>query len=501
MAQSIEVGTHPDVPVRRLPIYLHSDDRRVIVRQFVVGPARVQRIFDSIAAMSDETVSRVMEWVEAAYNHRHRGLSATFIEHYELGAMSIGWKPDWSGERRLLAGAYLSMEYSIESAALFNPSICLHPDQNDVPPGAVRFIMSLRATGEGHVSSIVFRTGIITPDDNVTLDALPSRLHRSQMAPDRRYQKPTFARKLTEMGISGKLVNRLMESLGDRFSLGELRAAAENIEKHDENPARAELFLKTIIWLAESNYHIELAADARLDELVIFPMSHDDSHGMEDLRLTRFTEDDGQITYYGTYTAYNGIRTLPMMLSTSDFRRIEFHSLNGASALNKGMGLFPRRVNGKYTMCSRIDAESLYIMQSDSVHFWETATQLIAPRWPWELMQIGNCGAPVETSKGWLLLTHGVGPMRTYAIGALVLDLEDPTRVIGHLRHPLLAPTDGEREGYVPNVVYTCGSIIQGDDLFIPYALADTSTSLAVVNVEALIDQAIKDFNANKTVT
>ncbi len=494
MSDSIELGVHPDVPVRRLPIKLHNDDRRVIVRPLSLAPNRVQRIFDQIAAMSDERVHRVMEWVEGAYYHRHRGLPATFIEHYELGAMSIAWKADWSGQRRLLAGAYLTMEYSIESAALFNPSICLHPNQNDSPEGAIRFIMSLRATGEGHVSSIVFRTGTITPDDNVTLDSLPSRLHRSQMAPDRRYQKPIFLRKLAEMGISGSLVERVMAQLGDRFSLPELRAVTQQVETLTDNLMRAELFLRTMIWLAESNYHIELSPDARLDELVIFPMSTEDSHGMEDLRMTRFVEDDGAITYYGTYTAYNGVRTLPMMLSTTDFRRIEFHSLNGASALNKGMGLFPRRINGKYTMCSRIDAESLFISQSDSVYFWESATKLIGPRYPWELTQIGNCGAPMETPRGWLLLTHGVGPMRTYAIGAMVLDLDDPTKVIGHLRHPLLAPTDGEREGYVPNVVYTCGSIIHGDDVFIPFALADTSTSLAAVNTDTLIDQAIRDL-------
>jgi predicted GH43/DUF377 family glycosyl hydrolase len=495
MAQSIELGVHPDVPVRRLPIYLHSDDRRVIVRQFVVGPQRVQRVFDRVAAMEEETVGRIMEWVESAYQHRHRALPATLLENYDLGARLIGWSGDnWSGERRLLAGAYLTMEYSIESAALFNPSICLHPDQSDVASGAVRFIMSLRATGEGHVSSIVFRTGTITPDDSVTLDALPSRLHRSQMSPDRRYQKPVFMRKLGEMGISGSFVERVMSQLGDRFTLAELNAIAHNVETNTENPMRAESYLRTIIWLAESNYHIELSPDARLDELVIFPMSTDDSHGMEDLRMTRFVEDDGNITYYGTYTAYNGVRTLPMMLSTNDFKRIEFHSLNGASALNKGMALFPRRVNNRFTMCSRIDGESLYISQSDGVYFWESAKLLIAPKHPWELMQIGNCGAPMETPRGWLLLTHGVGPMRTYAIGAMVLDLNDPGKVLGHLRHPLLTPTDGEREGYVPNVVYTCGSIIHGDDLFIPFALADTSTSLAVVNVDALIDQAIKDY-------
>jgi predicted GH43/DUF377 family glycosyl hydrolase len=490
MPEAMALGVHPDVPVRRLPIHLHNDDRRVIVRPFPVSSQRVQRVFDSIDAMSDDQVSRVMVWVERAYHHRHLTLPAVLIEHYESGARLIGWQKDWSGERRLLAGAYLTMEYSVESAALFNPSICLHPDQTGMGPNAVRFIMSLRATGEGHVSSIVFRTGVINPDDTVVLDHLPPKLHRSQIAPDRSYEKVTFVRKLDEMGVNGQVREKVMSQLGDRFTLHELTAVTQKVA---DKPG-SEQTLRTMVWLAQSNYHIDLARDARLDELVIFPMSADDSHGMEDLRMTRFVEDDGKVTYYGTYTAYNGVRTLPMLMDTRDFRRFEFHSLNGASALNKGMALFPRRIRGNYVMCSRIDGESLYIAESRSPYFWESAKLLIKPKYPWELMQIGNCGPPLETPRGWILLTHGVGPMRTYAIGALVLDLDDPTKVIGHLRHRLLSPSDAEREGYVPNVVYTCGSMIHGDDLFIPFALADTSTSLAVVNVDTLIDQAMKDL-------
>jgi len=354
--------------------------------------------------------------------------------------------------------------------------------------------MSLRATGEGHVSSIVFRTGVVNPDDTVSLDTLPERLHRSQMLPDRQYVRGVFKRKLVEMGMNMALCSAAIDRLPERFTLDELRAAIGNIK--GDNAQQCDAVRKTVLWLAESNYHIEVAPDARLDELAIFPMSPDESHGMEDLRLTRFVDDDGSITYHGTYTAYNGVRTLPMLLSTNDFRRIEFHSLNGKSALNKGMALFPRRINGRYVMCSRIDGESLFIATSDAMHFWESADLLIRPKHPWELMQIGNCGPPIETPRGWLLLTHGVGPMRTYSIGAIVLDLEDPRKVIGHLREPLLAPTDAEREGYVPNVVYTCGSLQHLDDLFIPFALADTSTSLAVVTVNALIDQAMADYES-----
>ena len=258
---------------------------------------------------------------------------------------------------------------------------------------------------------------------------------------------------------------------------------------HGDDPALGD----TLRWLAESNYHVTLDDDATLDELVIFPLAPAESNGLEDLRLTRFVEDDGDVRYYGTYTAYNGHRTLPMLLETRDFHRLDFHSLNGPAALNKGMALFPRRIGGDYVMCGRIDGERLFILRSDSVHFWDHAEPLIGPRHPWELMQIGNCGAPIETDAGWLVLTHGVGPMRTYAIGALVLDLDDPLKVIGHLREPLLAPSPAGREGYVPNVLYSCGGFVHHQRLMLPFALADSTTAAACVPVNELVQQAITD--------
>jgi predicted GH43/DUF377 family glycosyl hydrolase len=247
--------------------------------------------------------------------------------------------------------------------------------------------------------------------------------------------------------------------------------------------------LRTMHWLASSNYHISLAADAKLSELVIFPMSEEESHGIEDLRLVRFVEDDGRVNYYGTYTAYNGVRTIPMMISTRDFHRVEVHSLNGSGAANKGMAMFPRRIGGRYVMCSRIDGENLYISMSDSAYFWSSATRLVAPKHPWEYVQIGNCGSPLETEAGWLLLTHGVGPIRSYAIGAVLLDKDDPLKVLGALSEPLIRPLENEREGYVPNVVYTCGAMIHQGSLFVPYAQADKSTSMAVIDVNELLNQ------------
>lgn len=482
--------------MKRLPIHLTSDDRRVIARPFLMGPSRVRSLFERIDQLPEHELDRLLRDVEKSYANRHARLAFTFHENYEAGFAMVGWVRPWSPQRRLLAGAYLTMEYAVDSAALFNPSIVAHPDQSGVPAGAVRFIMSLRATGEGHVSSIVFRTGVITAEEEVHIDPLPPRLHRSRIAPDRVYHKALFRKKLIEMGLSiAGVVERTLDALGDRFTLVELNRSVDIVRAGNGKNARDTEALRTTLWLGQSNFHIDLDANAPLSEFVIFPMSEEQSNGLEDLRMTRFVDDDGSVIYHGTYTAYNGVRTLPMLLHTRDFQRIEFASLNGAAAANKGMALFPRKIKGKYVMCSRIDGENLFIAQSDFVHFWETAEPLIRPRYPWELMQIGNCGPPIETKDGWILLTHGVGPMRTYAIGAMLLDLDNPLKIIGHLREPLIVPGEKDREGYVPNVVYTCGAMVHDNQLFIPFAVADKSTSFVVLETEKLTKDLLASGN------
>lgn len=480
-----------DLPVRRLPIKLEGDDRRVILRPFVMSNGRVQTLFERLDGMSEETVDRLLAEVTASFADRHLKLAASFDEHFKIGVELTGWKSNWTKHRQSLAGAYLTMEYAVDSAALFNPSIVPHPDQSKLPAGAVRFLMSLRATGEGHVSSIVFRTGTVTKDLHVHIDPLPTKLSRARVKPDRAYERELFTRTLGEIGAGGHIVDDVMRRLPERFTLNELSNAVEQVRPETVGTPHAGETLRTILFLAQSNYHIDLVPGTPLSELVIFPMSESESRGIEDLRMVRFVEDDGRVSYYGTYTAYNGFRTLPMLMCCNDFRRIEIHSLNGAASLNKGMALFPRRIGGNYVMCSRIDGENLFISSSDEVHFWQHAERLIAPKYPWELMQIGNCGSPIETPEGWLLLTHGVGPMRCYAIGAMLLDLNDPLKVIGHLREPLIAPLGEEREGYVPNVVYTCGSMVHGDNLLIPYAQADKSTGISAVPLSKLIDKLL----------
>jgi predicted GH43/DUF377 family glycosyl hydrolase len=293
------------------------------------------------------------------------------------------------------------------------------------------------------------------------------------------------------MAIDQTAVDAVMKRLPDRFTLmGLEHAIDESLAKHPD-VMQLEDTKEGIRWLARENYQLLLPEEADISQVVIFPQSDNERRGIEDLRMVRFVDDDGSVTYFGTYSAYDGYRVLPQIMETTDFRNLRIHTMNGACVQNKGMALFPRRINGHYVMCSRIDGENLYIMYSDIAQFWESAEMIRSPQHAWEFMQMGNCGSPLETPAGWLLLTHGVGPMRTYSIGAMLLDLEDPRKVIGHLDQPLLMPTEEEREGYVPNVVYTCGAIIHDEHLYMPYAMSDSAAGFAIVELEKLLERLV----------
>lgn len=478
--------------VRRLPIRFEGDDSRVITRPFyATGEARIHTVVQRVCRLSEQEVEHTLAQVLKSFEGRHRDLESVFEENYQT-AVSLIDRPDGiSRTRRLLIGSYFTMEYSIQSCALFNPSIVPHLNQSGIPKGAVRFLMSLRAAGEGHISSLVFRTGVIEADHTVRFDPLRQFSRRVRQSPDKLYEKRLFRRKLHDIAIDESAVNLVMERLPEEFTFAQLEQAVAGAVQAESHRFQLEETIEGIFWLARSNYQLELPGDADASEVVIFPQSDNEQQGIEDLRMVRFVEDDGSATYFGTYTAYNGYRVLPQLMETSDFRRIGIHTLNGARAQNKGMALFPRRIGGHYVMCSRIDGENLYIMYSDMVHFWETAELLQTPQYPWEFMQIGNCGSPLETPEGWLLLTHGVGPMRRYCIGAMLLELNDPLKVIGSLDEPLIMPTEEEREGYVPNVVYTCGAMIHGEYLYVPYAMSDTATSLAFVPLDTLLERLV----------
>lgn len=478
--------------VKRLPVAFQSDKRRVITRFFDAGgPSRIQSIVQRVAQLSDAEVARILEEVFQRFRTRHSNIASIFEQHYHNAMAAIGASTTAETNRRLLVGSYFTMEYSIESAALFNPSIVPHIDQRNLPEGAVRFIMSLRATGEGHVSSIVFRTGVIYSDHEVQTDPVSRFSHPISVVPDKQYDKELFRRKLKDIRVPLVAVDLVLNRLSDTFTMAQLEHAIMTAQEAEPRKLQSADAVQGIRWLARANYQLQLSRGADASELVIFPQTSNESRGIEDLRLVRFVNDDGTVTYYGTCTAFDGYRVLPELVETTDFLKIGVHTLNGSKAQNKGMALFPRRIGGNYVMCSRIDGENLFLMHSDNIHFWETAKLLQIPKNPWEFVQVGNCGSPLETSEGWLLLTHGVGPMRTYSIGAMLLDLDDPSKVIGILDEPLIVPTEKERDGYVPNVVYTCGAMIHNEHLFVPFATSDTSTRFGMVSMERLLDRLV----------
>jgi predicted GH43/DUF377 family glycosyl hydrolase len=495
MDTAIAPATRQPLVIERLPVRFGADSRVLITRpHFPGGADRVRNVLHRVLSLSDEEVERVLSDVLASFQHRHRALESVFDEHFHMAAALVGHDSlatrSLSVSRKRLIGSYFTMEYSLASAALFNPSIVPHPNQNRVPEGGQRFILSLRATGEGHISSIIFRTGIIHGDCKVTMDAPPGFSYRLRKVLDRHYEKPLFWRKLREMRVDEGVTAQVMNLLPDAFTYQDLERALTQFRRHD-GAVPPEQALEGIRWLARENYQLEIPQDMHISQLVIFPQSDSESRGIEDLRMVAFRDDDGKTTYYGTYTAFDGYRILPQMMATTDLKLMHIHTLNGKCVQNKGMALFPRRVQGHYCMCGRIDGENLYIMFSDNVDFWESAERLRTPVQPWEFMQLGNCGSPLETPEGWLLLTHGVGPMRRYCIGAMLLDLNDPLRVRGYLNEPLLMPTEEEREGYVPNVVYTCGAMLHGDFVFIPYAMSDVATGFALVSLPRLLDRLL----------
>jgi predicted GH43/DUF377 family glycosyl hydrolase len=472
------------IHVKRTPTILEPDQSRVLLRPFSPGgPERMGRIISRIMSLPEYRVGLLLEEISAEFSQRHQNICKLFLERFDQVRELMLTDEEVSEQRRLLIGAYFLAEYSLESAALFNPSIVPHPDQTGLPTGALRFILSLRATGEGHISSITFRTGIIHPDQRIEVCTPTGFLTEPRQIPNPVYEKPLFARKLFEVGLSSEFTRRVMNKLGESFALEELRASlqAEQFRWPDGMAQEDQIAAQGIWMLARSNYEVQFGADQQLSERVLFPATPSQRNGIEDARFVCFQNEDGTHVYYATFTAYNGRVVVPELVETSCFLRFRFISLNGPAAENKGMALFPRKIDGLYAMLSRQDNENIYLMFSDNVHFWNERQVLLKPTFPWELVQLGNCGSPIETDAGWLVLSHGVGPMRKYCIGAFLLDRNDPSKVIGRLREPLLKPNENEREGYVPNVVYTCGALLHNGQLIIPYGLADHATGFATV--------------------
>ncbi len=486
------------IRLRRHGVTFKPASERVIIRPFI--PARPQLVADIIRralALSDDDAAAQLANLHDDFASRHFDIEGALLKHFDKVRRFIVPAQPLSRARQLLIGALFSGEYALESAALFNPSIVPHPDQTGLADGCLRFIMSLRATGEGHISSIEFRTGTLTPEGDVKVDPVSRFVTVPEVVPNPSYRKARFVRKLHDMGVEDHYAQGVMEPLGENFTLEELDHSVHRVRKLSRPISRhLRRATECIRWLADSNYELRFSPQQALSERIIFPVSPNESNGIEDARFVKFTDDDGTVTYCATYTAYNGRAILPQFIETQDFLHFRVLTLNGNGVQNKGMAFFPRRINGQYAMLSRQDDENLFIMLSKHPHHWSDPQLLMRPVEMWESVKIGNCGSPLETEAGWLVITHAVGPMRKYCIGAALLDLNDPTKVIGRLRHPLLCPDSSEREGYVPNVVYSCGSMIHGRNLILPYAMSDTASAVATVSLDDLL-AALLDPSGN----
>jgi len=473
---------------------IRPDPSRVVARPFIpASEDRVRRIAARALALGEEEARRLLEGVLAEFGPYNPGLRSAFGKHYAIVERHLAEERP-SEERKLLIGAYFTSEYSFESAAVFNPSIVPHPDQGGLPEGALRYVMSVRSVGEGHVSSISFRTGTVYADGSVSVNPLSKAVARAETVKSALYEKKLFLMKLGEMGFGNDFLRDAAERLAEGFTFDELASAVSAVLQERDSQVDS-LTADKMMWLARSNYEIEFDEGTEFSERLIFPASPTEQNGIEDARFVRF-EDAGRVRYYATYTAYDGKLILPQIIETDDFRRICMITLNGRVVENKGMALFPRKLGGRYAMLSRQDNESVFLMYSDNLHFWREATRIAEPMSDWEFIQIGNCGSPIELDEGWLVLTHGVGPMRKYSIGAMLLDKEDPSKVVGRLAEPLISPSEGERAGYVPNVVYTCGSLVHAGRLLIPYGTSDMAIAFASLSVKDLVRRMTGDSPA-----
>lgn len=485
---TVKTTMHPRI--KRKKKRLLGDTLRVITRPHIPeGLHRIHKIIKRVADLSDIMAEYILAQLMLDFSERHKDIKRAFKQ--SLNEVKKFIPPDivLNDIKRTLVGAYFTMEYSIESAALFNPSIVLHPDQSHLAEGSLRFIMSLRAIGEGHVSSIVFRSGVLDRENTFNFDPVSKYVERPEVRLNSVYDRHLFQLKLNEMDACNEITLHILDCLPEDFTWNELK---KEIERRRERPvfpeARQNHTFEIMIWLANSNYEVDFQSDHKISERVIFPVSKNESRGIEDARFVQFFNDNGIVTYYATYTAYNGITILPQLIETKDFVKFKVITLNGKAVKNKGMALFPRKIDGRYVMLSRQDGENNHIMFSDNIHFWQESKIIQEPERYWEFYQVGNCGSPLETDQGWIVLTHGVGPMRQYCIGAMLLDLENPLKIIARLEKPLLAPSEEERDGYVPNVVYTCGAIFHHRDLVIPYGMSDIASDLATVNVKELLN-------------
>lgn len=476
---------------RSTGIEIRPDPTRVAARPFIpgleeIGPtgSRAGAVIDRVLKFDEDSLDGLLAGIYERFGSRHRNLSEIFDRNAERVMTLVGPEVDMTPIRRQVLGACFTHEYSIEGAALCNPSMVAHPVQD---AGAdARFVMSVRGIGEGHRSSIGFRTGTVTASGDVTVDETSPHVHSVTGTPGI-HHRSVFHARLDLLGDDFTNVAHFLASLPPTFDDAELGVALDTLAADATLHRLMPLTIGHITELARWSYQVEFADDTDIAERVLWPHAPPEYHGMEDARFVRFTNDDGSVTYFGTYTAFDRSNISQQLLQTDDFATFTSSPIAGAAALGKGLALFPRKVQGRYMALSRADRETNGLASSDDIRHWPTMETIQTPEQPWEVLQLGNCGSPIETDAGWLVLTHGVGPMRTYAIGALLLDLENPAKVLARSTEPVLFPDDDHREGYVPNVVYSCGGFAHGDTLVLPYGVADEWIAVSTMSVSALL--------------
>jgi len=489
------------LPVERKPIKIYPDPKRVIARFFFNGNDRAKEVIERVMHISEADAFGIVSPLLQEYSKRHRNITRVLNRHCsKLKPLFSELNIDYDTltvYRKLLIGSYFTHEYSIESAAFFNPSIIDDPNQSELKEGEKSVIISFRAVGEGHISSITFRRALIDRDNNITVQPAGNYIDEAEIIRNAVYNKKLFFDKAVTTQINIDVLKEVESKLDHHFEYSNLRSVILDSQKLQESDMQR-LEYDKILWLADSYYEIVFSLDTDISDRVIFPISEYERKGIEDARFVQFRHDDGSSVYYATYTAYDGALIMPKLLQTNDFYNFKIMPLYGDGAQNKNLALFPRKINGKYVMISRIDGCNNYIMYSDKINIWEKPVLLQQPKFTWEFIQIGNCGSPIETEHGWVMVTHGVGPMRRYVLGVSLLKLDDPSVEIGRLREPLLIPNSDEREGYVPNVLYSCGSIVHNGKLIIPYGISDSSTGFAEVDMNDLLTKLLDDENISK---
>jgi predicted GH43/DUF377 family glycosyl hydrolase len=482
--------------ITRHDLVMEPDDRRVVIKLFVPGEDaqvvqnRASGLIERILQLDEDETARLLEDVLARFSGRHHDILGVFQHHYEVVQHRVPAEIELSPTARTLIGAYFSHEYSVEAAALCNPSMVAHPDQTDLETGQLRVAISLRQIGEGHISSIGFCTAVLGPGDALRLEDRSGPLLTGQRS-GAKHLRQQLSAAMIDADIDNEASAYLISALPEWYTDEEFEDVLVQVPSELRARLTSQSTLDRIRHIVAADYAVTFPAAVPMHQRILWPATPDESNGMEDARFVQVLDPDGRRSYQATYTAYDGRKISGRVIFSRDLRHFEVTALHGPAARNKGMALFPRYINGRKLALCRSDGETLGLSERDPEHRWQNAVPLLTPHRGWDLIQVGNCGSPIETEAGWLVLTHGVGPMRRYAIGAMLLDLDTPERVIADLPEGLIDPDEIEREGYVPNVVYSCGGVLHDGRLWLPYGASDVRVGFASVELDRLLTRMV----------